>query len=141
MISEISDELFRNTETLKIKTDMIRRIRKFCVVDGRSYTTDETFDKEFKIVVVKEGKEVPYLKTKHMTSILDAIGLHVMHINIARDVIDRIYEESFYKEKNGIAIWTPEEIIELTIEMLEDEVEDGNNYISYNEIIFYRQTH
>ena len=141
MISEISDELFRNTETLKIKTDMIRRIRKFCVSDSQSITTDETFDKDFQIVVVKNGKEIPYLKTKHMTSILDAIGLHVMHINIARDVIDRIYEESFYKEKNRIAIWTPEEIKELTIGMLEEVVEDGNNYFSYNEIIFYKKTH
>lgn len=141
MISENNGEHFRNVLTLNTNTSLIRRIRKYENYEARSFITEETFDKDFQIVVVKNGKEIPYLKNKHMTSILDAIGLHVMHINIARDVIDRVYEESFYKEKNGIAKWTPKEIKELTIEMLEDEVEDGNNSISYNEIVFYKQTH
>lgn len=141
MVSEYSGELFRNVETIETKTSLIRRIRKFCSYAGRSVMTDETFDKDFKIIVVKDGKEIPYLKTKHMSSILDSIGLHVKHIIIARDIIDRIYELSFINEKNGVATWTPEEIKELTIEMLEEMVEDGNNNISYDEVIYYTQTH
>ena len=141
MISENNGEYFRNVLTLNSNTNLIRRIRKYENYEARSFITEETFNKEFKIVVIKNGEEIPYLVTKHMSSILDSIGLHVMHILIAREVLDLVYEYSWLKEENGIATWTPEELTELTIEVLEEIVDDGNENISYNEVIDYAKTH
>lgn len=141
MISENNGEFLRNVLTLNANTSLIRRIRKFDNYEARSFITEETFDKNFKIVVIKNGEEMPYLVTKHMSSILDSIGLHVMHILIARDVLDQVYEHSWLKEEKGVATWTPEELTELTIKTLEEIVEEGNENISYDEVIDYSQTH
>lgn len=142
MVSEVSGELFKNIETIESKSGIIRRIRKFCDGDGRTYITEETFDKEFEILVEKNGNVYPYLKTKHCASIMDSFGLKDEHINIARKVLDLFYEKSFLRAENGTAKWTSEELTEFTIEVLEEELVYGKDKnITCEGIIDYSNIH
>ena len=142
MVSEVSGELLKNIENIKSKSGIIRRIRKFGDSDGRTYITEETFDKKFEILVEKDGHDYPYLKTKHCASIMDSFGLKDEHINIARKVLDLVYEKSFFKAKDGVARWTNEELTEFTIETLEEAlVCDKDKNITCEGILDYTNVH